>query len=131
MKAIFEVEDAIIGIICGVFLLGYAGKYFSFKLNPYVYVAVFVVFIFFICLDIVNEVKDLSTHFGLIVLSLIHDFADLAISLSFISFFTKLDIPYITAYLVPYLKSEIFIGYVGMFLIIANVVWFFLFPFAT
>ena len=131
MKAIIEVEDAIIGIICGVLLLGYAGKYFSLKLNPYVYIALFVVFIFFILLDIVNEVKDLSTHFGLIVLSLIHDFADLVISLSFISYFAKWNIPYVASYLVPYLKNEAFIGYIGMFLIIANVVWFFLFPFAT
>jgi len=131
MKAIFEIEDAVVGIICGLLLLGYVGKYFSLKLNPYIYVAAFAVFIVFIFLDIINEVKDLSTHFGLIVLSLIHNFADLVVSLAFISFFTEWNIPYITAYLVPYLQSETLIGWIGIFLVVGNAVWFVLFPFAT
>ena len=131
MKAIFEIEDAVVGIICGILLLGYVGKYFSLKLNSYVYAAAFAVFIIFIFLDIVNEVKDLTTHFGLIVLSLVHNLADLIIALGFISFFTKWNIPYITPYLVPYLQSESLIGWIGIFLIAGNAMWFVLFPFAT
>ncbi|MEK6946634.1 MAG: hypothetical protein AABX32_03420 [Nanoarchaeota archaeon] len=131
MKAIFEIEDAVVGVICGLLILGYAGKYFSLKLNGYVYAAAFAVFIIFIFLDIINELKDLSSHFGFIMLSLVHNLIDLAISLSFISFFTKWNIPYITTYLVPYLQSETLIGWIGIFLVAGNAMWFILFPFAN
>jgi len=45
MKATFEAEDAVIGIICGLLLLGYTEHFFSLKLNNYVYVGAFVIFI--------------------------------------------------------------------------------------
>ncbi|HLC60772.1 MAG TPA: hypothetical protein VJJ52_05055 [Candidatus Nanoarchaeia archaeon] len=131
MKMIFEAEDAIVGIICGLLVLGLTGKYFTLKLPPFVYVVAFGILIFFILLDLVNEVKDLSTHFGLIVFSIIHNLIDLVISLTLISYFTKWNIPYITANLVPYLQNEPTLYWIGMFLVIGNVVWLFIFPFAT
>ena len=131
MKVIFEAEDAIIGIICGLMLLGLTGKFFTLKLNDILYVIAFIIFIIFILLDIINELKDLTTHFGLIVLSLLHNIIDLAISLAFISYFTKWNIPYATTYLVPYLQNEPVISGIGIFLVVANVIWLFIFPFAT
>ena len=131
MKAIFEIEDAIAGIICGLLILGYVGKFFTLKLHSSVYVIAFVILIIFIVLDLINEFKDLGTHLGLITLSIVHNIADLVISLAFISYFTELNIPYITAYLVPYLQSESMIAGIGMFLVIGNGVWLFLFPFAS
>ena len=131
MKMIFEAEDAIVGVICGLLVLGLTGKYFSLKLPPFVYVIAFGILIFFILLDLVNEVKDLSTHLGLIILSIIHNLIDLVIAFGFISYFTKWNIPYITVSLVPYLQNEIVLYWVAMFLVAGNVICFFIFPFAS
>lgn len=131
MKMIFEAEDAMVGIICGLLVLGLTGKYFTLKFPAFVYVIAFGILIFFILLDLVNEFKDLSTHLGLMVLSIIHNLVDLVISLAFISYFTEWNIPYIAANLVPYLKNEVLLYWVGMFLVIGNVIWLFIFPFAS
>ena len=85
MKATFEAEDAVIGIICGLLLIGYTGHFFSLKLNNYVYVGAFAVFIIFILIDLACEFHDLTTHFGLIVFSIVHNLIDLVLSLGFIS----------------------------------------------
>ena len=129
MKLTFAAEDTIIGIICGLLLIGLTGRFFSLKLNNILYVIVFIVYVFFILLDIVNELRDLTTHFGFIVFSLLHSLADLAIALAFISHFSKWSIPYITSTFVPYLQNEVIIFWLGVFLVVGNVVWLILYPF--
>ena len=129
MKLAIEAEDSIIGIICGLLLLGLTGKFFSLKLNDWVYVAAFIVLIIFIFLDVINEFSDLSTHFGLIALSILHNLVDLAISLAFISHFTGWNIPYITQYLVPYLQNQQIVAGIGIFLVVSNFIWLLTIPF--
>ena len=131
MKATFEAEDAVIGIICGLLLIGYTGHFFSLKLNNYVYVGAFAVFIIFILIDLAWEFHDLTTHFGLIVFSIVHNLIDLVLSLGFISHFSGWNIPYITAYIVPYLQEPVFMYWAGLFLVIGNAIWLFIFPFAS
>lgn len=130
MKLTFSAEDAIIGIICGLLLIGFTGRWFSLKLHNFVYVAAFAIFIIFIILDILHELSDLARHFGLIGFSILHNLVDLAISLTFISHFSGWNIPYITSILVPYLKDESMIFYVGIFLVFGNAIWLVIFPFA-
>lgn len=132
MKFTFAAEDTIVGIICGLLLIGYTGRYFSFKLSNILYVIAFVAYSFFIVLDIFNEIRDLTTHFGFILFSLIHNFVDLCIAFTFISFFSGWNIPYITATFVPYIQGEAAFGiifYVGAFLIVGNLIWIVLYPF--
>lgn len=129
MKLTFEAEDTIIGIVCGILLLGFTGRFFSLKLNNYVYVVAFILFIIFIVLDIINEFKDLTSHFKLIALSILHNLVDLAISFAFISYFTGWNIPYITSILVPYLQNEQIVAGIGIFLVISNVIWLVTIPF--
>ena len=132
MKFTFAAEDTIVGIICGLLLIGYTGRFFSFKLGNILYVIAFAAYVFFIVLDIFNEIRDLTTHFGFIIFSLIHSFVDLLIALSFISFFSNLRIPYITQTFVPYLQGEKAAGVIfgiGVFLVVGNVVWLILYPF--
>lgn len=129
MKLTFEAEDTIIGIICGLLLLGFTGTFFSLKLNKYVYVIAFIAFIIFIVLDIINEFRDLTSHFKLIALSILHNLVDLAISLAFISHFTGWNIPYITSILVPYLQNEQIVAGIGIFLVVTNVIWLITIPF--
>lgn len=129
MKFIFAAEDTIIGIICGLLLIGLTGRFFSLKLSNMIYVLVFIAYVFFLLLDIVNELKDLTTHFGFIVFSLVHSIVDLGIAATFVSYFSGWNIPYITSTFVPYLKNETFIFYAGMFLVISNVIWLVLYPF--
>ena len=128
MKLIFVAEDAIVGMICGLLLIGSTGRWFSLKLSPWIYIAAFVIFIFFIILDIAHEISDLTTHFGFIMLSLIHNIIDVVLSLAFISHFSGWKIPYITSTIVPYLQSEVVIFYVGVFLVVANGIWLLVFP---
>lgn len=129
MKLLFAAEDTIIGIICGLLLFGFTGRFFSLKLADSVYVIAFMVYAFFILLDIFNELRDLTTHFGFIMFSLAHSIADLLISLTFISFFGKWDIPYISSVFVPYLQNESYIFGAGLFLVIGNVIWLAMYPF--
>lgn len=129
MKLTVAIEDLIIGIVCGLLLIGYAGRFFSLKLNKYVYVVAFMIYIVFIILDILYEFSDLTTHFGFIVLSILHNLIDLVLSLGIISYFSKWNIPYITSLLVPYLESQTFIFGIGAFLVIGNVFWLVVYPF--
>ena len=129
MKLTFEAEDAIVGIVCGLLLLGSTRRFFSLKLNNWVYVIAFVILIIFIFLDVINEFSDLSTHFGLIMLALLHNLVDLVISLAFISHFTGWKIPYITQYLVPYLQNESIVAGIGIFLVVSNFLWLVTIPF--
>jgi len=132
MKFTFAAEDTIVGIVCGLLLIGYTGRIFSLKLGSFLYVIAFIAYVVFILLDIVNELRDLTTHFGFIVFSLLHSFADLIIALAFVSFFSKWNIPYITSRFVPYLQGEGAIGlifWLGVFLVVGNVIWLILYPF--
>jgi len=129
MKFAIEAEDAIIGIVCGLLLLGLTEKFFSLKLNNYVYIIAFIALIIFIFLDVINEFSDLSTHFGLIMLAILHNLIDLTISLAFISHFTGWNIPYITQYLVPYLQNQQIVAGIGIFLVVSNAIWLLTIPF--
>lgn len=132
MKFTFAAEDTIVGIICGLLLIGYTGRFFSLKLSSILYVIAFIVYAFFIVLDIFNEIRDLTTHFGFIILSLIHSFADLLIAFSLVSFFSGWKIPYITKTFVPYLQGESAVGVifgVGVFLVAGNAIWLMMYPF--
>jgi len=129
MKLIFAAEDTIIGIICGLLLVGFTGRFFSLKLSDIIYVIAFVIYGFFILLDIVNEIRDLTTHFGFILFSLAHSFVDLVIALAVISNFSGWSIPYITSIFVPYLQNESYVFYSGAFLVVGNVIWLILYPF--
>src|SRR3989338_10016356 len=117
MKFAIEAEDAIIGIICGLLIITYTGKIYPLKLNEFVYVAAFAVFIIFIILDVINEFKDWS-QIGLTLLSIVHNLIDLGISLAFISHFSGLNIPYITSILVPYLQNEPIMAGAGIFFLV-------------
>lgn len=129
MKSALVIEDLIIGIICGLLLIGFTGKFFSLKFSKWVYIIAFIIYIPFIVLDIINELADLTTHMGFILLSILHNIVDIAISLTFISFFSGWSIPYVTAILVPFLQNEIMIFYTGIFLVVTNAIWIAIYPF--
>lgn len=129
MKLIFAAEDTIIGILCGLLLIGLTGRFFTLTFNDIVYLILFIIYAVFILLDIFNELRDLTTHFGFIVFSLLHSLIDLVIALTFISFFSGWNIPYITTIFVSYLKNELIIFYAGIVLVIGNVIWLILYPF--
>ena len=129
MKLTFAAEDTIVGIVCGLLLIGFTGKFFNLKLSPILYVLAFLVYVFFILLDLVNEIKDLTTHFGFIVFSILHSLADLAIALTMIAYFSKWTIPYISSILLHLVKNETAIFYLGAFLIVGNTIWLIMYPF--
>jgi|GEM_PF-6004284 hypothetical protein len=128
MKFAIEAEDALIGLICGLLIITYTGRLYPLKLNGFVYVAAFAVFIIFIILDIINEFKDWS-QIGLTLLSIAHNAADFVMSLAFISHFSGLNIPYITSTLVPYLQNEQLMLGAGIFLAVSNAIWLITMPF--
>jgi len=129
MKFLFEFEDAIVGIICGLLLIGLTGRFFSLELSNWVYAIAFIIFAVSIILDIMFEFTDLKVHFGFTIISLIHSIADLIIALAFISHFSGFDMPFITVNLVPYLQNEITVFLLGVFLVAGNAVWLLLYPF--
>ena len=129
MKLIFAAEDTVIGIVCGLLLIGLTGRFFSLKLADAIYLAAFIAYTFFLLLDIFNEVRDLTTHFGFIMFSLTHSLIDLVIALTFVSHFSGWSLPYITSTLVPYLQNESMMFYAGVFLVIGNLIWLIMYPF--
>ena len=129
MKLAVPIEDLIIGIVCGLLLIGYTGRYFSLKLNNTIYVIAFIIYIIFIILDIAYEFSDLTTHFGFIVFSIINNLIDLILSLALISFFSGWNLPYVTSIIVPYFQNEVYIFGAGAFFIIGNLIWLVIYPF--
>ena len=129
MKLTFAAEDTVVGIICGLLVVEFTGRFFSLKLPDIAYAGAFSVYIIFILLDIVNELKDLTTHFGFIVFSLMHGLVDLVISATLVSHFSKWNLPLVTSYFVPFLQNESFIFGIGAYLVIGNFIWLCLYPF--
>ena len=129
MKLAIEAEDSIIGIICGLLLLGFTGTFFTLKLSNILYAIAFIVFIIFIVLDVVNDLRYIASYFKIVLLSIFHNLVDLAIALAFVSHFTGYDIPVITAKLVPYLQNEQVIMWAGIFLVVTNTIWLVTLPF--
>lgn len=129
MKIAIEAEDSIIGIVCGLLLLGLTGTFFTLKLSNIVYAMFFIIFIIFIILDLINEIRWLASYFKIVLLSMLHNLADLAIALAFVSHFTGYNIPAITSRLVPYLQNDQIIMWAGIFLAVTNTIWLVTLPF--
>ena len=129
MKLTIEAEDAIIGIICGLLLLGLTGTLFTLKLSNIAYAAAFIIFIIFIVLDFINEIRWLASYFKIVLLSMAHNLVDLVIAIAFVSHFTGYNFPYITSNLVPYLQNEQIIVWAGIFLAVTNAIWLVTLPF--
>ena len=129
MKLTVPIEDLVIGIICGLLLIGYSERFFSLKLNDFVYVIAFMIYAVFIVLDTLYEFSDLTTHFGFIVLSITHNVVDLVLSAAIITHFSKWNIPFITEYAVPYLQGEQVLFILGAFFVLGNVFWLVVYPF--
>jgi len=129
MKLIFEFEDAVVGIICGLLLIGFTGKFFSLNFGNIIYIIAFIVFSISIVLDLIFELSDLKTHLVFTIISIIHSVIDLVISLAIITYFTEWNVPFITSVLVPYLQNEVVIFWIGIFLVAGNAIWLLLYPF--
>jgi hypothetical protein len=129
MKLLFEFEDAVVGIICGLLLIGFTGRFFSLKFGNIVYITPFVVFSIAIILDILFEFTNLKVHFGFTIISIIHSIIDFIISITFITYFSGWNIPLITSTFVPYLQNEVFIFWIGIFLVVSNAIWLTIYPF--
>ena len=94
MKLFFEFEDAIIGVICGLLLIGLTGRFFSLKFNNFVYMVIFIIFVVAIVLDLIFEFSNLKVQFAFTIVSIIHSIVDLVIALAFISYFSGFNMPY-------------------------------------
>src|SRR3989338_7521759 len=129
MKLAFDYEDAIVGIIIGLLVLGLSGKYFSLTMNKLIYVIGFAIFIVFIILDVLYEFTQWSCSMIITFLLVIHNIIDGIISVAFISKFTGYSVPFITQYLVPLLESPANLFYIAAFLIIGNALWLVTAPF--
>lgn len=129
MKSLFDVEDAIVGIIMGVLVLGLSGKIVSLDIGNWVVVAGFSVFSIFIVLDVLNEIFRLDSSIVMLTTLIIHNTVDLIVSAIFISKFGGITLPLITTTLVPLLDDPNWLLGIGVFLIVGNVFWMILEPF--
>jgi hypothetical protein len=129
MKIAIDAEDAIIGIICGLLLLGLTGTFFELELSNIVYAIAFAVFIIFIIFDVVNDLLYIASHFMVVILAMAHNAVDFVISAAFVSHFTGYDIPIITSSIVPYLQNEQVVMWAGLFLVVTNGLWLVTLPF--
>jgi hypothetical protein len=129
MKLAIEAEDAIIGIICGLLLLGFTDTFFTLKLSNIVYAVAFIIFVIFIVLDVLNDLMYIASYFKIVLLSIFHNLVDLVIALTLVSHFTSYNIPVITSRLAPYLQNEQILMWAGIFLTVTNTIWLVTLPF--
>ena len=123
MKLAFDSEDAIIGIIVGLLVLGLSDKYYTLELNKWIYILAAVVFSIFIILDIVNEFHLFESHPLMIFILVVHNLIDLVLMAAVFSKFSGYNMPYITEIIVPFLGDPVYLFYIGAFLIGANILW--------
>lgn len=129
MKFLFAAEDTIVGIVCGLLLIGYAGRYFSLILPGWAYTIAFVLYLIVLVFDIFNELSDLSGHTLYFVISFLHTAVDILIALAFLSKFSGWTIPWITAYLGAYTVSLDITFWAGVVLIAGGTAWLIAYPF--
>ena len=129
MKVLLDMEDAIIGAVMGLLVIGMSGRFFSLELNPIFYMVGFGALMVFIILDLVNEIFNLGSHPLYLLILILHNIIDFIISAAFISKFTGYNIPFITESMVPFLDDPRFLFYIGAFMVVANGLWIVTVPF--
>ena len=129
MKLSFDAEDAIIGILVGLLVLGLSGKYYQMELNKWVYIIAAAAFAIFIVLDILNEIVKFESHPLTIGILIIHNLIDLVLMAALFSKFSEYNIPFVTETIVPYFSDPVALFYVGAFLAVGNALWLVSLPF--
>ena len=123
MKLSFDAEDAIIGILVGLLVLGLSGKYYQMELNKWVYIIAAAAFAIFIVLDILNEIVKFESHPLTIGILVIHNLIDLVLMAALFSKFSEYSIPFVTENVVPYFGDPVALFYIGAFLAVGNALW--------
>ena len=128
MKLIFPEEDSVFGIILGLIVLGLSGKYYKVPDLSLVYGIFFGISMLLTVADIFATFTRMHRHMAITVLNWLNNVADTVLDLAFISFFFKLNIPFITPTVVPYLASPSNLYIIGIFYVASNVFWIVLHP---
>ena len=123
MKLLVEIEDQIFGIVTGMLVIAFTGKYFTIPYNKILLLISLVLFFIFLVLDIFYNFKDVGgQHIGWMILAQINSLIDIALVASLFSWLTKISLPF-TDRIIPFFENSSIVLGVGLFFVIASVIW--------
>jgi len=128
MKFAFESEDCIYGIIIGMLVIGFSGKYFNVPNIPYLWGALFAVAVILTILDIFHTFTDLGRHPIALILVLLNNLIDGALQIAYMGKFFKFSIPKLSAFINPYLANNTYVFYIGVFFVVTSFIWLIVWP---
>ena len=124
MKLLVEIEDQLAGIAAGTMVIAFTERYFKIPYIRTLLLISLVVFFIFLILDIFYNFKDIGgQHIGWMVFAQINSLADIALVASLFSWLTKINIPYLTEMIVPYLESQAIVLAIGFFFVVGSIFW--------
>jgi uncharacterized membrane protein HdeD (DUF308 family) len=107
-----------------VLLIGLSGLYFSVPKNDTLWGLAFIVSFVFTILDVRNTFKKMKKmHAAILFLLIINNIVDAILELGMAGFLFKFNIPYLSAYLNPYLAQPQMLLYLGVYFIVTGVFW--------
>ncbi|MBI2579664.1 MAG: hypothetical protein HYW27_02065 [Candidatus Aenigmarchaeota archaeon] len=120
MKLFYEVEDSVFGIILGFLLVSPLVVRIPFYTT--ILQAAFAFFIILNILDVRHCVKDFRHGMGSNTLAIAMNVADIFINLAFLSKMLQVEIPFVTAQMVPLITPDTTL-IVAAYFIIGNAFW--------
>ena len=124
MKLLVEIEDQLAGIAAGIMVIAFTERYFKIPYSRTLLLISLVAFFIFLILDIFYNFKDIGgQHIGWMVFAQINSLADIALVASLFSWLTKINIPYLTEMIVPYLESQAIVLAIGFFFVVGSIFW--------
>ena len=123
MKLLVEIEDQLAGIVAGIMVIAFTGKYFTIPYSKTLLIISLVLFFIFLVLDIFYNFKDIGgQHIGWMIIAQLNSLVDIAFVASLFSWLTKISLPF-TEVLVPYFENSSIVLGVGFFFVIGSVIW--------
>lgn len=124
MKLLVEIEDQLAGIAAGIMVIAFTERYFKIPYSRTLLLISLVAFFIFLILDIFYNFKDIGgQHIGWMIFAQINSLVDIALVGALFSWLTKINIPYLTEMVVPYLENQTIILAIGLFFVIGSIFW--------
>ncbi len=128
MKLLFASEDAVLGIVLGVLIVGFSGKYFSVPSWNILWGVLFAVGVIMTVLDVFHTLADLGRHPLVVILALLNNLIDAVFELAFMAKFFGFGIPVLSGFLNPVIAEPMYLFIIGIFFIVTSVIWLVVWP---
>ena len=123
MKLLHESEDCIFGIILGILIIGFSGKFFTLPKLNIVWGILFAIAVVLSVLDVINTLTDLGYHHLVLIGAFLNNLIDLIIEVLFMAKYFGFSIPFFSKLVNPLLSNPTYLFCIGVFVIATSVFW--------